>query len=152
MRRPTKSPFHRPAMQTLERLHAELGGQILENKEEAQRLAGQMLHVEAVIKMLDPTYNLRRISVKRRKPNPWFKRGTVYRRAVDVLRTATEPMTAREIAERVLTAAKVTNPNKAALADLTGTVLASLRNHAGKGVQRANEGSPARWLLKEAAN
>jgi hypothetical protein len=65
-------------MQTLERLHAELGGQILENKEEAQRLAGQMLHVEAVIKMLDPTYNLRRISVKRRQPNPWFKRGTVY--------------------------------------------------------------------------
>jgi hypothetical protein len=59
MRRPTRSPFHRPAMQTLERLHAELGGQILENKEEAQRLAGQMLHVEAVIKMLDPTYRPR---------------------------------------------------------------------------------------------
>jgi hypothetical protein len=57
----TKSPFHRPAMQTLERLHAELGGQIPENKEKAQRLAGQMLHVEAVNKMLDPTYNLRRI-------------------------------------------------------------------------------------------
>ena len=42
MRRPTKSPFHRPAMQTLERLHAELGGQILENKEEAHRI---MLHI-----------------------------------------------------------------------------------------------------------
>jgi hypothetical protein len=110
MRRPTKSPFHRPAMQTLERLHSELGGQILENKEEAQRLAGQMLHVEAVIKTLDPSYNLRRISVKRRQPNPWFKRGTVYRRAVDVLRTATEPMTAREIAERVLAAAKGGQP------------------------------------------
>jgi hypothetical protein len=27
MRRPTKSPFRRPAMQTLERPHAELGGQ-----------------------------------------------------------------------------------------------------------------------------
>jgi hypothetical protein len=134
-------------MQTLERLHSELGGQILENKEEAQRLAGQMLHVEAVIKMLDPTYNLRRISVKRRRPNPWFRRGTVYRRAVDALRTATEPMTAREIAERVLAAAKVTNPNKAAVADLTGSILASLRNHKGKGVQRTNEGSPARWEL-----
>src|ERR1700716_4053454 len=108
-----------------------------------------MLHVEALIKMLDPTYNLERISVKRRKPNPWFKRGTVYRRAVDVLRTATEPMTAREIAERVLTAAKIANPNKGARADLTGTVLASLRNHKGNGVQRANEGSPARWKLKE---
>jgi hypothetical protein len=151
MRRPTKSPFHRPAMQTLERLHAELGGQILENKEEAHKLAGQMLHVEAVIKMLDPTYNPLRISVKRRRPNPWFKRGTVYRRAVDVLRTATEPMTAREIAERVLVTANMANikrPDKRALADLTGTVLASLRNHSGKGVQRDNEGSPARWAVR----
>src|SRR5260370_35485007 len=142
MRRPTRSPFHRPAMQTLERLHAELGGQILENKEEAQRLAGQMLHVEAVIKMLDPTFNLRRIAVKRRKPNPWFKRGTVYRRAVDVLRTATEPMTARGIAERVLVTANIKTPDKAALADLIGTINASLRNHPGKGLQRVNNGSP----------
>ena len=71
-----------------------------------------MLHVEAVIKMLDPTYNLRRISVKRRQPNPWFKRGTVCRRAVDELRTATEPLTAREIAERVLVTAEVDNPKR----------------------------------------
>jgi hypothetical protein len=106
-----------------------------------------MLHVEAVIKMLDPTYNLRRISVKRRQPNPWFKRGTVYRRAVDALRTATEPLTAREIAERVLAAAKVDNPKRAAVADLTGSILASLRNHVGKGIERTNEGAPARWRL-----
>jgi hypothetical protein len=60
--------------------------------------------------------------VKRRKPNPWFKRGTVYRRAVDVLRTATEPLTARDIAERVLAAANIKTSDKAALADLIGTV------------------------------
>src|SRR5712671_6120274 len=149
MRRPTKDPYARPAIQTLERLHAELGGKILENKQEHENLAGQMRHVEAVIKMLDPSYSLRAISVKRRQPNPWFKRGTVYRRAVDVLRTATEPMTAREIAERVLVAANVSKPNKAALRDLTGTILVSLRNHAGKGVQRANDGSPARWTLAQ---
>jgi hypothetical protein len=111
-----------------------------------------MRHVEAVIKMLDPGYSLRAISVKRRQANPWFKRGTVYRRAVDAMRTATEPLTAREIAERVLAAANVNDPDKAALADLTGSVLASLRNHKGKGVQRTNDGSPARWQLKETAN
>ena len=110
MRRPTKDPYARPAIQTLERLHAELGGKILENKQEHENLAGQMRHVEAVIKMLDPTYSLRAISVKRRQPNPWFKRGTVYRRAVDAMRTATEPLTAREIAERVLAAANVATP------------------------------------------
>src|ERR1700730_3438688 len=147
MRRPTKDPYARPAINTLERLHAELGGQILENKQRHGELSDQMRHVEAVIKMLDPGYSLRAISVKRRQPNPWFKRGTVYRRAVDVLRTATEPLTAREIAERVLEAANVANPNKAALADLQGSILASLRNHKGKGVERTNEGSPARWAL-----
>lgn len=68
-------------------MHTELGGQILENKEEAQRLAaGQMLDVEAVIKMLDSTFNLRWIAVARRRTR-WFKRGTLYRKALDVLRT-----------------------------------------------------------------
>src|SRR5256885_15896737 len=107
MRRPTRDPYARPAIQTLERLHAELGGKILENKQEHESLAEQMRHVEAVIKMLDPSYSLRAISVKRRRPNAWFKRCSVYRRAVDVLRTATEPLTAKEIAERVLAAANV---------------------------------------------
>jgi len=93
--------------------------------------------------MLDPTFSLRAISVKR----PWFKRRTVYRRAVDVLRTTTEPMTAREIAERVLAAANIMGPDKAAMADLTGSVVASLRNHKGKGIERMNEGSPAKWRL-----
>jgi hypothetical protein len=106
-----------------------------------------MRHVEAVIKMLDPGYSLRAISVKRRQPNPWFKRGTVYRRAVDALRTATEPLTAREIADLVLSAANVTDPGKDAVADLTGSILASLRNHKGKGIERTNEGAPARWRL-----
>jgi hypothetical protein len=147
MRRPTKDPYARPAINTLERLHAELGGQILENRQRHGELSDQMRHVEAVIKMLDPGYSLARITVKRRKPNPWFKRGTVYRRAVDVLRTATEPRTAREIAELVLAAAKVTDPDKDAVADLTGSILASLRNHKGKGVERTNEGAPARWTL-----
>ena len=54
MRRPTRTPFHRPAIQTLERLHSELGGKIFENKQEHANLAEQMRRVEAVIKMLDP--------------------------------------------------------------------------------------------------
>jgi hypothetical protein len=147
MRRPTKDPYARPARQTLERLHAELGGKILENKQEHENLAGQMRSVEAVIKMLDPDYSLRAISVKRRKANPWFKRGTIYRRAEDALRTATEPMTAREITERALATANTVSPDKDALADLTGSILSSLRNHDGKGIERTNEGSPARWRL-----
>jgi hypothetical protein len=38
------------------------------------------------------------------------------------------------------------------LADLTGSILASLRNHIGKGIERTNKGAPARWRLKEVAD
>ena len=54
MRRPTRDPYARPAIQTLERLHAELGGKMRQNKQKHANLAEQMRHVEAVIKMLDP--------------------------------------------------------------------------------------------------
>jgi hypothetical protein len=50
------------------------------------------------MKMLAPGFSVASIAVRRRKPNPWFKRGTVYRAALDVLRVAPMPMTAREIA------------------------------------------------------
>jgi hypothetical protein len=66
--RPTKDPQTRPAINTVERLHMELGGQILETRQKHEELSGQMRHVEAVIKMLDPAYDLARITVKRRKP------------------------------------------------------------------------------------
>jgi hypothetical protein len=80
--------------------------------------------------------------VKRRQPNPWFELGTIYRRAVDVLRTATEPLTARENAERVIGGGRYKETGKAALADLIGIINSSLRNH--EGVGGLNDGSPGR--------
>lgn len=146
--RPTKDPHTRPAINTLERLHMELGGQILENRQRYDELSHQMRHVEAVIKLLDPDYNLSRITVKRRQPNKWFKRGTLYRRALDVLRTATEPMTTAEIAAAVLAAHGIED---ASTEDAQGIALAiqhSLKNHEGEGVERVGEASPARWKLR----
>ena len=134
MRRPTRDPYARPAIQTLERLHAELGGKILENKQEHANLAEQMRHVEAVIKMLDPGYNLARITVKRRQPNKWFKRGTIYRRAVDVPRKATEPMTAPQIGAVILAAEGIEATNAEAQS-IALTIQHSLKNHEGNGVE-----------------
>ena len=138
---------HKPAMFALLRLHAELGGQIKENKKEAKRLAKCMLHVEAVLKMLEPGYNVRPISVRRRKPNQWFRRGTVFRHALDVLRTAEAPLTTREITERMLVAKGITDAKPKAVRDLAGGVQASLRNHAGKGIIEYPETYPARWSV-----
>jgi hypothetical protein len=65
---------HRPALFSLLRLHAELGGKIKENRKEVKQFVGDMKHVEAVIKLLEPSYNVRNIATRRRyKPNPLFQ-------------------------------------------------------------------------------
>jgi hypothetical protein len=52
----------RQAKFTLEKLHSELAGKILDNKAEADRLRQSMVHVEAVLKLIDPAYDCRPIS------------------------------------------------------------------------------------------
>jgi hypothetical protein len=50
-----------------------------------------------------PDFNVCGIAAKRRnKSNPWFKRGTLFRSAVDVMRRAGTPMTARAIADALV--------------------------------------------------
>jgi hypothetical protein len=132
---------------TLEQLHAELSGKAQANKAEAKRLVLAMKQVEAVLKLLDPAYSCRGISVRRRRPNPWFKRGTVWRSVLDVLRAAEGSLTAREITDRMLATKEVQEPAPKAVRDLIGAVQASLRNHDGKDITAIGEGSPVRWQL-----
>lgn len=134
------------AKYTLEQLHAELAGKILDNKDEAERLRQSMVHVEAVLKLLDPAFEVRRIAVRRRKPNPWFKRGTVWRAVMDVLREAQGPLTATEITARMLAQKGVTDAAPEAVRELEGAVRAALQKRAGEDVAGDND-RPTRWTL-----
>lgn len=133
---------------TLEQLHAELAGKILDNRAEAERLRLSMIHVEAVLKLLDPTFEVRRIAVRRRKPNPWFRRGTVWRAVMDVLREAQGPLTAAEIVARMLAAKGVTEADPKAVRELEGAVRAALQKRIEMGVS-SDGGHPVRWTLAE---
>jgi hypothetical protein len=133
------------AAYTLGLLHAELAGKLLENKRAGIRLRTAMMQVEAVLKMLQPDFNISRIAPKRRVlGNPWFKRGTLYRSAIDVLRRAERPMTARDIAD-VLIAGKSPEPTRKQAIKLQAAILAALRKRNGEVV--VGEGAPARWKL-----
>jgi hypothetical protein len=134
------------AMHTLRQLHAELGGKIIDNKLEADRLRLSMQQVEAVMKLLDPKANLRSIAVRRKKKNPWFKRGTIFRSALEVLRDATAPMSAAEVTAAMLARKQVKDPDADAVRDLTGAVSSSLVNHDGRSVSGAGH-HPVRWAL-----
>lgn len=129
---------------TLERLHAELAGKILDNKAEADRLRAAMVHVEAVLKILDPSHNLRGLAVRRRTPNAWFKRGTIYRTALDTLRKAQGPLTVGEIAARMVAARGIHDAPRSAMEKLEGAIRASLHK---SNDAHGDNSSPVRWSV-----
>lgn len=137
------------AVAQLVHLHADLGGRLLACQAQASRLASDMRHVEAVIRMFDPGYDVRRIAMRRRRSSrsPFFKRGTMFREAIGVMRAAESPLTTREIAVRLLATKRVTEPTSEQMRDLIAGVRASLEHHEGKTVERVGEGMPARWVL-----
>ena len=141
------TPDH-PAVAYLVRLHADIGGQILENRKEAKRLADAMIHVEAVIRLFNPDYSVRAISARRRqRTNPWFKRGTLFREVLGVLRTAAQPMTVREVTEAVLAAKGITEADKRQWLGIEAGIRSALEAAVGKTVKRVGEGVPKRWQI-----
>jgi hypothetical protein len=109
-----------------------------------------MKAVEAVIRMFDPAYDLRAISVRRRVTgNPWIKRPDCFRQALGVLREAEKPLTTREIALRLLAKHGVTEPTIKNMRDMYGAIHRGLRNHTGKSVHAAGEGAPVRRVIAD---
>ena len=144
---PLGTILSKQAIQTLTQLHAELGGKIETNRKSGDKLRVQMMQVEAVIKMLRPDFPINRIAPKRRNTgNPWFKRGTLYRSAIDVLRRAEKPMTAREMTMAVLDG-KHPTPTRKQEIDVQAAILAALRDHSGNGVEPCGDGRPVRWKI-----
>jgi hypothetical protein len=130
---------------TLTQLHAKLAGKFAENRNAGVKIKTAMMQVKAVLQMLQPSFDVRTISAKRRnKSNPWFKRGTLFRSAVDVLRRAEAPMTAREIAATLI-AGKAPQATRKQAIDLQAAILVGLRKRDGGTV--IGEGNPARWKL-----
>jgi hypothetical protein len=138
------------AIRTLTQLHAEIGGKIETNRKSGDKLRTQMMQVEAVIKLLQPEFNVRIIAPKRRRTgNPWFKRGTLYRAVVDVLRRSGDAMTADAIC-KVLLDGKKPPPTRLQSNNIEAAILAGLRAHEGKGVDQIGETMPAKWRLVSA--
>lgn len=140
-------PGH-PVVPYLVRLHADLGGQIKANQAEAIRLAEAMKHVEAVIKLYDPDYSVRSISIRRRVTgNPWFKRGTMFRYALDALRTASGPLTVAELTKAVMAARNIENATTKQRKAIEAAIRSCLETNAGKTVQRVGEDVPKCWKI-----
>jgi len=134
------------AVPQLVQLHAQLAAKLKACDADRLKITNDMRHVEAAIQLFDPAFNLRRISAKRRNVgNPWFKRGTLFRAALDVLRASAEPLPTLEIARR-LVAAKGAEPTVRQLKKLDAGLRSCMERHRDKTVQ-SDGGRPARWTL-----
>ena len=125
-RRSTGPPRPRQKATTSRTLHADIGDRIEANRKEAARLAEYSRRVTG---------------------NPWFKRGTLFRAALDALRAAQGPLTVREIADAILAAKSIRDATAKHRAGIEAGVRSSLENHAGRNVERVGEGVPKRWKL-----
>ena len=91
-------------LNALKEMRARLMGEIANRRHQIERLEAGMSHVDAVIKMFSPYYDLDKILPKvitNRKNPAGTPRGAGSRYALTVLREAGEPLTCREIAIRV---------------------------------------------------
>lgn len=87
---------------------ARIDGEIKARRYQIMRLELELVHVDAVIKMFNPSYDLEAIATKRSfAKNPaGVPKGAGGRHALDILRESGAALTANEIAGRVLTKLK----------------------------------------------
>jgi hypothetical protein len=88
----------KPVILALLRLHLDLTRKFARHKGQRPSLLVDVWHVEHVLRLLEPGITIG----YRRKPNPWFRHGTLFRAAVEAIRAAGRPMHTREIVGAII--------------------------------------------------
>lgn len=135
----------------LAKARAELAGEIERTHERLRKLALDLEHIDATLRIVAPDMAVEAIKPKVfRPPADWAKRGEMARLVLSILRTAKAPMTTREIAERMLVERGIPSTTTA-LNDMTRRVACALRTQRERGTARSSEGEAGFWLLWEIA-
>jgi hypothetical protein len=137
-------PRHKPATRALLRLHADLTRKLETSRHDHPSLQIDIWHVDATIRLLQPGVKIG----GGRNPNPWFKHSTLFRGAIDVLKTAGRPLSAPEITIALLQQRGVTDADPAAVYDLRRSVERSLVYSRGRTIEAVGRW-PVHWKLAD---
>jgi hypothetical protein len=114
----------------------ELAGEVERCRRELHRLADELDHLDATIRLFAPDYDLGRIRPrKRRRAHHWFGPGECQRLVLEILRDAAVPLSDQGVTVAVA-ARKGLQDHPEAFAALQKTALAVLRRLVGKGLAR----------------
>jgi hypothetical protein len=127
---------------------ARIDGEIQMRRYQIARLEMELAHLDAVIRMFRPGYDVAKIATKRtiKRSKAGTARGSGSREAMTILRQSGEPLTSRDIAERIL--AKRQEP-------LCAETIERLANNIHGTLSRRRDGAvtldastyPAKWLV-----
>jgi hypothetical protein len=82
---------------------SELAGLVQHYQAEISRIAGDLNHIDATIKLFAPEFDLRIVRTKgHRERNQYFKPGECPRVILDILRDSNDALTSRQIAADML--------------------------------------------------
>ena len=130
----------------LRKKRAEIFGRIIGLEKELRQRRADLKHVDVTLRLFAPGMSLS----KRPARSSWLWRGECSRLVLDVLRRATQPLTAREITERLLTEKRAGAANAGDQDALHKTVLAALNGGKNKGIIErtgSSRGAAASWRI-----
>jgi hypothetical protein len=126
---------------------AELAGTLRQLEQQLVHQRANLAHLDATMRLFDPNIQPKDIRPKRpRVCNVWFRPGECLRLIYDELREATQPLTTRELAERLMRIKALPAADNSRRELVQKTLLASL-NRAKETIARVETGGVVSWRL-----
>ena len=123
-------------LHALTRKRAEVAGQIEHNQLELRRLIAELDHIDATIRIFNPTIDIGAIRSKPVPPRHAAFKGEVTRIVFQTLRDAQQPVTSRDIAMRLMTERGLNPDDRELAVIMVKRVCACLRVQKQKGLVR----------------
>jgi hypothetical protein len=126
---------------------AELAGVVSQLERQLSRQQADLTHLDATLRLFDPTIRPTEIRPRRQYVrNPWFRHGECLRLIYDALREAGQPVTTRDLSERIMQIKAIPIAETRTRDLVQRTLLASL-NRAKDTIARSDVGDVVAWRL-----
>jgi hypothetical protein len=132
----------------LRKKRSEMAGIVRGLEQQLVEGRASLTHLDATMRLFDPNLRPEEIRPRRRRTcNAWFRPGECLRLIYDVLRDAREPVTTRDVAERIMMIKSLSASDARQRALIHKTVLASL-SRAKATIERIKIAGVVSWRVR----
>ena len=137
------------AVNALRNKRSAIAGEIEMHSREIDRLRGELIHLDATLRLFDPATDPQGIPALLRHPRrtEWFARGEVTQRIYEALRSG-EPISPRQVAYDAIEAKGIAAPDSATKRDIVARFTNVMYDLTRRGLaEKIGHGPGARWKL-----